>query len=75
VGTLSDDHSPTRHALGFAGTSASGLFLYLIALMNTIAMIGIYRAFAKLRAGSYSDGESKQRLTIGAFWPACCVRS
>jgi nickel/cobalt transporter (NiCoT) family protein len=52
VGTLSDDHSATRHVLGFAGTLASGLFLYLIAIMNVIAMIGIYRAFAKLRQGS-----------------------
>jgi nickel/cobalt transporter (NiCoT) family protein len=27
VGALVDDDSPTRHALGFAGTLASGLFL------------------------------------------------
>jgi nickel/cobalt transporter (NiCoT) family protein len=67
VGTLSDDHSPTRHALGFAGTLASGLFLYLIAIMNVIAMIGIYRAFAKLRHGSYSDGEIEAALNDRGF--------
>jgi nickel/cobalt transporter (NiCoT) family protein len=68
VGTLSDDRSPTRHALGFAGTLASGLFLYLIAVMNVIAMIGIYRAFAKLRDGSYSDGEIEAALNDRGFF-------
>jgi high-affinity nickel-transport protein len=67
VGTLADDNSPTRHVLGFAGTLASGLFLYLIAIMNVIAMIGIYRAFAKLRDGSYSDGEIEAALNDRGF--------
>jgi nickel/cobalt transporter (NiCoT) family protein len=68
VGTLADDHSPTRHVLGFAGTLASGLFLYLIAIINVIAMIGIYRAFAKLRRGSYSDREIEAALNDRGFF-------
>jgi nickel/cobalt transporter (NiCoT) family protein len=67
AGTLADDQSPTRHLLGFAGTLASGLFLYLIAIMNTIAMIGIYRAFLKLRQGSYSDTEIEAALNGRGF--------
>jgi nickel/cobalt transporter (NiCoT) family protein len=67
VGTLADDQSPTRHVLGFAGTLASGLFLYLIAIMNVIAMIGIYRAFAKLRNGSYSEHEIEAALNGRGF--------
>jgi nickel/cobalt transporter (NiCoT) family protein len=67
AGTLTDDQSPTRHLLGFAGTLASGLFLYLIAIMNIIAMIGIYRAFAKLRQGSYSEQEVEAALNERGF--------
>jgi nickel/cobalt transporter (NiCoT) family protein len=67
VGTLTNGDSPTRHALGFAGTLASGLFLYLIAIMNIIAMIGISRAFAKLRRGSYSDAEIEAALNDRGF--------
>jgi nickel/cobalt transporter (NiCoT) family protein len=67
VGTLANGDSPTRHVLGFAGTLASGLFLYLIALMNIIAMIGISRAFAKLRRGSYSDAEIEAALNDRGF--------
>ncbi len=62
VGTLADEKSPTRHALGIAGTMASGLFLYLIAIINVIAMVGIYRAFVRLRSGSYSDSEIEAAL-------------
>jgi nickel/cobalt transporter (NiCoT) family protein len=68
AGALADDKSSTRHMLGFAGTLASGLFLYLIAIMNVIAMIGIYRAFTKLRHGSYSDTEIEAALNDRGFF-------
>ncbi|HEU4360954.1 MAG TPA: HoxN/HupN/NixA family nickel/cobalt transporter [Mycobacterium sp.] len=55
VGVLVDDGSPVRHALGLAGTLASGLFLYLIALANIVALTGISLALGRLRRGSYSD--------------------
>src|SRR5579875_2022409 len=62
VGALVDGDSPARHALGVAGTLASGLFLYLIAIVNIIALVGITRAFAKLRRGCYSDEELEATL-------------
>jgi high-affinity nickel-transport protein len=68
AGTLADEKSPTRHVLGIAGTLASGLFLYLIAIVNVIAMIGIYRAFARLRNGSYSDSEIEAALNDRGFF-------
>ncbi len=68
VGTLADEKSPTRHVLGIVGTLASGLFLYLIAIINVIAMVGIYRAFAKLRHGSYSEHEIEAALDDRGFF-------
>jgi high-affinity nickel-transport protein len=68
AGALADEKSSTRHMLGFAGTLASGLFLYLIAIMNVIAMIGIYRAFTKLRHGYYSDTEIEAALNDRGFF-------
>lgn len=68
VGTLADEKSPTRHMLGIAGTLASGLFLYLIAIINVIAMAGIYRAFTKLRQGSYCEGEIEAALDDRGFF-------
>ncbi len=75
AGALADEKSSTRHMLGFAGTLASGLFLYLIATMNVIAMIGIYRAFTKLRTAPTPTPKLKRRLMIGDFSPVCYVRS
>jgi high-affinity nickel-transport protein len=67
VGTLIDDGSPAHHALGFAGTLASGLFLYLIAIMNIMALTGIWRAYVQLRQGSYSDSELEAALNDRGF--------
>ena len=68
VGALADEKSSIRHVLGIAGTLASGLFLYLIAIINVIAMVGIYRAFARLRRGSYSDSEIEAALNDRGFF-------
>ena len=50
---LLDDHSPTRHALGIAGTVASGGFLYLIGIVNVVALAGIWRVFTRPRWRSW----------------------
>lgn len=67
VGALVNENSSARHALGFAGTVASGLFLYLIAAMNVIALIGISRVCTQLRRGSYSDAELEAALDDRGF--------
>jgi nickel/cobalt transporter (NiCoT) family protein len=67
VRTLLNDDSPTRHALGFAGTLASGLFLYLIAVMNIVALSGIWRVFTQLRRGSYSEEALEAALSGRGF--------
>ena len=59
---LLDDHSPTRHALGIAGTVASGGFLYLIGIVNLVALAGIWRVFAGLRAGRFDERELEIQL-------------
>jgi nickel/cobalt transporter (NiCoT) family protein len=55
--------------LGFAATLASGLFLYLIAIMYIIALIGMSRAFAKFQRGSCSDAELEAALNDRNFRP------
>ena len=62
AGALLDDASPTRHALGIVGTLASGGFLYAIAIINVVALIGIWRVFAALRAGRFSEHDLEYQL-------------
>ena len=49
AGGLLDESSPVRRALGVAGTLASGGFLYLIALVNVVALVGLGRAITVAR--------------------------
>ena len=62
AGALLDDASPARHVLGMVGTLASSGFLFLIAFVNVVALIGIWRVFTALRAGRFDEGELEDQL-------------
>lgn len=62
AGTLLDADSPTRHNLGVAGTLSSGLFLYLIGIVNIVALVGIWRVFQGLRRGQFDEQELEEHL-------------
>src|SRR5215467_8793894 len=48
VGPIEDDSSALHHYTGLIGTSVSGVFLYLIAILNVIVLAGILRVFLRL---------------------------
>jgi high-affinity nickel-transport protein len=64
VGPVEDDSSTLHHYAGLVGTSVSGVFLYLIAILNVIVLVGIIRVFARLRRGNFDpekDGAELER--------------
>ena len=63
-GPVEDDTSSLHHYTGLIGTSVSGIFLYLIAILNVIVLVGILRVFARLRRGDFDlekDGAELER--------------
>ncbi len=62
AGVLLDEDSSARRVLGIAGTLASGGFLYVIAAVNVVALVGIWRVLAALRAGRFDDRELQDQL-------------
>jgi nickel/cobalt transporter (NiCoT) family protein len=63
-GPVEDDASSLHHYTGLIGTSVSGVFLYLIAVLNVIVLVGILRVFARLRRGDFDlekDGAELER--------------
>ena len=62
VGPVQDDSSALHHYTGLIGTSASGLFLYLIAATNLVILIGIVKIFRQMRTGSYDEAALEQQL-------------
>lgn len=54
---------PTLEGIGgIIGASVSGLFLYLIGILNLIILIDIYRIFRRMKRGSYDAEELEERL-------------
>jgi nickel/cobalt transporter (NiCoT) family protein len=66
IGSVEDDSSQLHHYTGLIGTSVSGVFLYLIAVLNVIVLVGILRVSVRLRRGDFDpqkDGaELEQQL-------------
>jgi nickel/cobalt transporter (NiCoT) family protein len=62
VGPVEDDASTLHHYTGLIGPSVSGVFLYLIAALNVVVLVGILRVFARLRRGHYDDSELERQL-------------
>ena len=57
-----DDDSGVHRVLGTVSTTASGGFLYLIGILNLVALIGIWRVFRELRRGRFDEAELEARL-------------
>lgn len=64
---LTSDGSTSRQLLGVVSTSASGLFLYLIGILNLVALIGIYRVFRRFRAGAFDHAALEDVLDKRGF--------
>ncbi|WP_204807874.1 HoxN/HupN/NixA family nickel/cobalt transporter [Mycobacterium riyadhense] len=62
AGWVENDSSTLHRYTGLIGTSVSGLFLYLIAILNVIVLAGILRVFARLRRGGYNETELERQL-------------
>ncbi|BBX97482.1 Nickel transporter NicT [Mycobacterium lacus] len=66
IGPVADDSSTLHHYTTLIGTGVSGVFLYLIAVLNVVVLVGILRVFVRLRRGHYDpqkDGaELEQQL-------------
>jgi high-affinity nickel-transport protein len=57
-----NDNSGLHNVTGVIGTGVSGTFLYIIALLNVIILVGILKVFREMRAGRYNDEELEAQL-------------
>ncbi|MFZ3022266.1 MAG: hypothetical protein WA090_09165, partial [Candidatus Nanopelagicaceae bacterium] len=54
---LKDSESALHHYTGLIGTSISGAFLMLIAILNLIILVSIVKVFVEMRKGMYNEEE------------------
>ncbi|AWT47686.1 MULTISPECIES: Nickel transporter NicT [Streptomyces] len=67
AGKVMNEDSRTHQVLGVLGTTVSGTFLYLIAALNLVALVGILRVFRAMRAGTYDERELEEHLDSRGF--------
>jgi high-affinity nickel-transport protein len=61
-GELKNEDSALHHYTGLIGTSVSGTFLMLIAILNLIILVSIVGVFIQMRKGAYSEEELEKHL-------------
>ncbi|MFY9930454.1 MAG: HoxN/HupN/NixA family nickel/cobalt transporter [Streptosporangiaceae bacterium] len=59
---VKNDNSGLHNITGIVGTTVSGTFLYIIAILNIIIGVGIWRVFREMRTGKYSDEQLEEQL-------------
>ncbi|MHB6907066.1 Nickel transporter NicT [Streptomyces sp. DB-54] len=67
AGALMNNNSAAHQTLGLVGTTVSGTFLYLIAALNLVALVGILKVFRAMRAGAYDEQELEAHLDSRGF--------
>src|SRR2546423_11927595 len=65
--TLTDDGSRTHRTLGLVGTGASGGFLYLIGILNLVALSGMVKGYKAMRRGEFDETALTEQLDKRGF--------
>jgi len=60
---VGNDSSGLHKTTNIIGTSVSGGFLYLIAALNLIVMIGIVKVYREMKSGKYDNEELERQLS------------
>ena len=67
AGPVRDDSSHLHEVTGLIGTTVSGAFLYLIAVINLVILAGIWKVFRKMRTGQYDEAALETQLNNRGF--------
>jgi high-affinity nickel-transport protein len=67
AGPVENDDSTLHAVTGWIGTTVSGTFLYVIAVINLLIMAGIWKVFRQMRAGHFDEAALEQQLNSRGF--------
>jgi high-affinity nickel-transport protein len=66
-GPVKNGHSQLHSITGWIGTTVSGTFLYAIAALNVVILIGIVKVFREMRTGRYDEQQLEDQLQKRGF--------
>jgi nickel/cobalt transporter (NiCoT) family protein len=67
IGPVADDSSRLHTITGVIGPSVSGIFLWILGLLNLAVLLGILRVFREMRTGKYDEAELEKQLDSRGF--------
>jgi high-affinity nickel-transport protein len=67
VGPVEDDSSTLHTITSVIGPSVSGVFLWVLGILNLGALLGILTVFREMRTGKYDEAELEKRLDSRGF--------
>lgn len=73
-GSIENERSGLHELGGWIGTTVSGAFLYIIAALNVVILVGIVKAFREMRAGNYDEAELEEQLDRRGLMNRCLGR-
>ncbi len=59
---MSNSGSLLHKATNLIGTGVSGTFLYVIAILNIVILVGILKMFLEMRSGTYDEEQLEKQL-------------
>src|ERR1700760_4962557 len=62
AGPVRNDNSELHQVTGWIGTLVSGTFLYAIAAINVVILLGIVKVFREMRTGRYNEQQLEEQL-------------
>jgi high-affinity nickel-transport protein len=62
VGPVQNDNSSLHHYTGLIGTTVSGTFLFALAAINLVILVGILKVFRDMRRGVYDEETLEEHL-------------
>jgi high-affinity nickel-transport protein len=62
AGPVSNDSSSLHQVTGWIGTLVSGTFLYAIAALNIVVLVGIIKIFRQMRRGAFDERALEHQL-------------
>jgi nickel/cobalt transporter (NiCoT) family protein len=67
AGQVENGSSRLHTVLGLIGTGVSGVFLYIIGIINLVILVGIIRVFRAMRDGQYDEAAMESQLNNRGF--------
>jgi high-affinity nickel-transport protein len=67
AGQVQNDSSELHSVTGVIGASVSGVFLWILGILNLVVLLGIIRVFREMRQGRYDEAQLEEQLNKRGF--------